>query len=189
MLGGSTKSESLESQLRESAPRHPMGDDALFLHCGTTPRETLHQFPLGLVAAPFLCASMRYARVNLHRSLTQPWSPLCPAGKTSNMVNGFAPIPASTHAGGMAAGLGVTAKPTTQNLGLHGMSQADFEKKVDKEVTSRVAQAILATMRPLKRVLKEQQDKIDMLEHRHTDHAKTEARYRPFPPAPPAPGG
>mmetsp|Transcript_35024 Transcript_35024/g.82081 ORF Transcript_35024/g.82081 Transcript_35024/m.82081 type:complete len:194 (+) Transcript_35024:519-1100(+) len=54
------------------------------------------------------------------------------------------------------------------------MSQGQFERVVDKDVTAKVAKVLLQTMRPLKRVLKEQQEKIDFLEHRksHVDRAE-----------------
>ena len=104
------------------------------------------------------------------------------------MVDGFSPVPAESADRSAAS---VSAKTTT-SLGLHGMSQAQFETKVERAVTSKVAQALLKTMQPLKRVLKEQQDKIAYLEHRHAHEKKDEARYAALPsrihvgePAPP----
>jgi hypothetical protein len=61
-------------------------------------------------------------------------------------------------------------------LGLHGMSQKQFEKIVRNRVTSEVARVLLRTMRPLKRVLKEQQQKIAELEEEHGERQMAEKR-------------
>ena len=45
-----------------------------------------------------------------------------------------------------------------------GMSQKAFMHRVDSAVTHKVAQELLATIRPLKRILREQQGKIEKLQ-------------------------
>jgi hypothetical protein len=56
------------------------------------------------------------------------------------------------------------------------MSQRQFMHRVDAAVTRKVAQALLTTMRPLKRVLREQQVKIEKLQkEKHKAHAEERA--------------
>eukprot|EP00285_Hemiselmis_virescens_P008462 CAMPEP_0173379632 /NCGR_PEP_ID=MMETSP1356-20130122/2497_1 /TAXON_ID=77927 ORGANISM="Hemiselmis virescens, Strain PCC157" /NCGR_SAMPLE_ID=MMETSP1356 /ASSEMBLY_ACC=CAM_ASM_000847 /LENGTH=267 /DNA_ID=CAMNT_0014332993 /DNA_START=59 /DNA_END=858 /DNA_ORIENTATION=+ len=96
---------------------------------------------------------------------------------TANMVNDFSSVPSMGGSGGGGGGAAASASaPAAPSLGLHGMSQKQFEGVVDKDVTAKVAQVLLETMRPLKRVLREQQEKIDMLEHHHSHEAKAEQR-------------
>lgn len=59
---------------------------------------------------------------------------------------------------------------------MKGMSQAQFEGEVDKAVTAKVATVLLNTMRPLKRVLYEQQKKIEALRKEKNTEIAAEKR-------------
>jgi len=97
---------------------------------------------------------------------------------TANLVDGLSSVPSlsPSSSAGTRAGRGPSAPAPAPSLGLHGMSQGQFEGVVDKDVTAKVAKVLLQTMRPLKRVLKEQQEKIDLLEHRKSHEDRAEKR-------------
>jgi len=67
---------------------------------------------------------------------------------------------ASSHSRGRIVGEGGNQE---DRLGLQGMSQRVFIRRVEEQVSRRVAAALLRTMRPLKKVLREQQEKIRVL--------------------------
>jgi hypothetical protein len=89
------------------------------------------------------------------------------------VLHAFASVPSSSGSG---SGNGRRSDHVSTGLGLHGMSQKQFEKIVKTRVTSEVAQVLLKTMRPLRRVLTEQEEKIEDLEAKHGQRQKAEKR-------------
>mmetsp|Transcript_41552 Transcript_41552/g.130962 ORF Transcript_41552/g.130962 Transcript_41552/m.130962 type:complete len:289 (-) Transcript_41552:898-1764(-) len=95
--------------------------------------------------------------------------------KVQEMFNTRQPVPGMSSTSGLPGPSPSDVSPSTSRgresggrggqdrLGLHGMTQASFVRRVEDQVSRRVASALLRTMKPLKEVLREQQQKIRIL--------------------------
>ena len=74
---------------------------------------------------------------------------------------------------GRVAHVGV---PASSTLGLGSTMQKQFMRKVDSAVTRKVAHELILTMRPLKKILHEQQRKIEVMQRQKQQEKQVEEK-------------